>query len=131
MTSAPQAITSLGRLAGAVEQGVCVFRGVPYVQAPVGALRFAPPAPLAPWSGVRDASSHGPIPPQPPSRLRAVMGDFNDPQGEDCLTLTIATPAADGARRPPLQKVKRSKVKSQSSKNRLRGTRPYNTCNAT
>ena len=38
MTSAPQANTSLGRLAGAVEHGVCVFRGVPYAQAPVGAL---------------------------------------------------------------------------------------------
>jgi hypothetical protein len=47
MTSTPQANTSLGRLAGTVDQGVCVFRGVPYAQAPVGALRFAPPAPLA------------------------------------------------------------------------------------
>ena len=102
MTSAPQANTSLGRLAGAVEQGVCVFRGVPYAQDPVGALSFAPPTPLTPWSGVRDASHNGPIPPQPPSRLRAAMGDFDEPQGEDCLTLTIATPAADGARRPVL-----------------------------
>ena len=102
MTSAPEANTSLGRLAGAVEHGVCVFRGVPYAQAPVGALRFATPQPMAPWSGVRDASRNGPIPPQPASRLRAAMGDFDEPHGEDCLTLTIATPAADGARRPVL-----------------------------
>jgi carboxylesterase type B len=54
MTSAPEANTSLGRLAGAVEQGVCVFRGVPYAQAPVGALRFAPP----PTAGPRAEISH-------------------------------------------------------------------------
>ena len=65
MTAAPQANTSLGRLAGAVEHSVCVFRGVPYAKAPVGALRFAPPQAMAPWSGVRDASRNGPIPPQP------------------------------------------------------------------
>ena len=52
MSPSPQANTSLGRLAGAVEHGVCVFRGVPYAQAPVGALRFATPQPMAPWSGV-------------------------------------------------------------------------------
>ena len=30
------------------------------------------------------------------------MGDFEAEQGEDCLTLTIATPATDGKRRPVL-----------------------------
>jgi para-nitrobenzyl esterase len=100
MSARPTARTSHGTLVGAVEDGVCTFRGVPYAAPPTGARRFAPPAPPQPWTGERDAGRDGPIPPQPPSRLRAAMGDFERPQAEDCLTLTIATPAADRARRP-------------------------------
>src|SRR5690242_3201760 len=51
---------------------------------------------------MRDASRHGPIAPQPPSRLRAAMGDFDRPQDEDCLSLTICTPAPDAKSRPVL-----------------------------
>lgn len=102
MPTDPIARTSLGTLRGAVERDVQVFRGVPYAAPPVGPLRFAMPQPASPWTGERDATRDGPVPPQPPSRLRAAMGDFDAPQSEDCLTLTIATPAADGARRPVL-----------------------------
>lgn len=84
---------SLGDLVGA--SGVAVFRGVPYATA----NRFAPPKPAARWVGPRDALRHGPIAPQPPSRLRAAMGDFSRPQDEDCLTLTIATPGVDEGKR--------------------------------
>jgi para-nitrobenzyl esterase len=100
VNTSPTARTAQGTLRGSVEDGVCVFRGVPYAAPPVGALRFRPPQPVQPWTGERDATRHGPVPPQPPSRLRAAMGDFDRPQGEDCLTLTIATPAADAGRRP-------------------------------
>jgi para-nitrobenzyl esterase len=100
MTAAPLARTSLGVLRGSVESGACTFRGVPYAAPPVGARRFAMPEPPVAWTGERDATRDGPIPPQPPSRLRAAMGDFDLPQSEDCLTLTITTPAPDGARRP-------------------------------
>ncbi|MBK7474457.1 MAG: carboxylesterase family protein [Betaproteobacteria bacterium] len=98
----PLATTSCGILRGTTEVGVTVFRAVPYAAPPAGALRFQPPAPPAAWTGERDASAHGPIAPQPPSRLRMAMGDFSCPQSEDCLTLTIWTPAADAARRPVL-----------------------------
>lgn len=100
MTPSPIARTSRGALRGTHDGEVCVFRGVPYAEPPVGAHRFAPPEPVAAWTGERDACRDGPIAPQPPSRLRAAMGDFERPQSEDCLTLTIATPAPDGARRP-------------------------------
>ena len=98
----PLAATAQGTLRGASEAGVAVFRGVPYAAPPVGPLRFQPPAAPSAWTGERDAGKHGAIAPQPPSRLRAAMGDFACPQSEDCLTLTIWTPAADQARRPVL-----------------------------
>jgi para-nitrobenzyl esterase len=49
-----------GMLEGAVEAGLHVFRGVPYAQPPVGALRFHAPRPLRPWSGTRPAKVAGP-----------------------------------------------------------------------
>jgi para-nitrobenzyl esterase len=90
--------TALGDLGGLATDGVLTFRNVPYAAPPLGPRRFAPPAPVEPWQGMRDATTHGPVPPQPPSRLRIAMGDFDRPQSEDCLTLTIATPGTAGAR---------------------------------
>jgi para-nitrobenzyl esterase len=88
--------TALGALQGISADGVVRFRGVTYATA----ARFHRPEPVAAWAGVRDATAHGPIPPQPSSRLRTAMGDYARPQAEDCLTLTIATPAADAGARP-------------------------------
>lgn len=102
MKTAPLATIDCGTLRGTEEDGVAVFRAVPYAAPPVGALRFQPPAPPVPWHGERDATTHGPIPPQGPSRLRAAMGDYSFPQSDDCLALTIWTPATDDVRRPVL-----------------------------
>lgn len=93
---APVAHTRLGALRGAIENGVCAFRGVPYATA----ARFQPPEPIAPWSGQRACDRNGPIAPQLPSRLAQVMGDFARPQDEDCVSLTVWTPAVDEAKRP-------------------------------
>ncbi len=92
--------TTAGELRGASQNGVIVFRAVPYAAPPVGELRFCPPQPLPPWHGVRDAGKDGPIAPQGRSRLAHVMGDFERPQSEDCLTLNIWTPAIDVNKRP-------------------------------
>jgi para-nitrobenzyl esterase len=102
MTAADDLVvrTAAGELNGARENGIAVFRGVPYAAAPVGELRFAPPqAPLA-WRGLRDATKDGPIAPQGRSRLAHIMGEFERPQSEDCLTLNIWTPAPDARKRP-------------------------------
>ena len=74
----------------------------PTPRAPVGELRFQPPQPVPAWRGVRDATKDGPIAPQGRSRLAHVMGDFERPQSEDCLTLNVWTPAADAKKRPVL-----------------------------
>ena len=83
--------TSLGDLRGTSEGGVGVWRGVPYAEQPVGDRRFQAPAPLQPWTGVRDALEHGPLPPQGKS---FVGGGRDDPKVRDeaCLTLTVWSP---------------------------------------
>ncbi|MFJ9763934.1 carboxylesterase/lipase family protein [Streptomyces erythrochromogenes] len=100
----PEVQLSAGRLRGATEGGVAVFRAVPYAAPPVGDLRWRPPQPHPGWSGTRDATADGPSAPQ----MYAEGGDpvlgghGSPPFDDDCLTLNVWTPAADGARRPVL-----------------------------
>src|SRR2546423_2152295 len=85
-----------GKLRGETSDGLTVFRGVPFARA----HRFAPPEPVEPWTGIRDATRPGPICPQPPARDGAVMGPSPAglEQGEDCLNLTVVTPGTEGKR---------------------------------
>ncbi|MFE2309835.1 carboxylesterase family protein, partial [Streptomyces sp. NPDC059411] len=53
-----------GRLRGAIEDGLAVFRAVPYAAPPVGDLRWRPARPHPGWSGTRDATADGPSAPQ-------------------------------------------------------------------
>ena len=100
MNQPVQAVLQAGTLTGEREAGgICCYRAIPYAQPPVGSLRFAPPQPAA-WRGHLDATRAGPVAPQLPSRLRGAMGDFDAPQSEDCLHLTVWTPGADAGRRP-------------------------------
>ncbi|CAN5248847.1 hypothetical protein BH09ACT8_BH09ACT8_67140 [soil metagenome] len=73
-----------------------MWRGVPYAQQPVGERRFLAPAPLRPWTGVRDAVEHGPLPPQGRS---FVGGGRDDPKVRDeaCLTVTVWSPDPSGS----------------------------------
>lgn len=102
MATAEEATATIasGTLRGQRHGDTIVYRNIPYAAPPVGPLRFAPPAPPTAWSGVRDATVDGPVPPQNRSRLAHVMGDDHLPQGEDCLSLTLWAPAAAGAKRP-------------------------------
>ncbi|WP_426435860.1 carboxylesterase/lipase family protein [Bradyrhizobium genosp. P] len=94
--------TPFGRLRGVRSEGVTAFRRIPYAEAPVGRLRFEMPSSAPRWRGVRDAIAPGPIPPQNPSRLDAVMGTYDVEQSEDCLHLDIWTSHAEGHRAPVL-----------------------------
>lgn len=94
--------TGNGPVQGISRDKVMAFYGVPYAAAPVGELRFAAPQPAAHWDKPLNCTTPAPSPPQGPSRLDAVMGIAPFEQSEDCLTLSIWTPAADTKRRPVL-----------------------------
>ncbi|HEY2480577.1 MAG TPA: carboxylesterase family protein [Caulobacteraceae bacterium] len=99
----PEASIATGRLAGAVEDGVSVFRGVPFAAPPVGPLRWRPPQASAAWAGVREATRFGPACPQGhPHGIVDVVpyGGAPPPTSEDCLTLNVWAPAPATGRAP-------------------------------
>lgn len=71
-----------------------VFRGIPYAQPPVGALRFRPPSAPASWAGVRQSTEPGAACWQPILSESFVWsrGDFQ--RSEDCLYLNIWSAAS-------------------------------------
>ncbi len=90
---------------GLEDDGVHVFRGIPFARPPVGPLRFAAPEPPEPWTGEREATAFGAAPPQPVDGLSVMLGllPANLETSEDCLTLNVHVPAEaarDGRRRP-------------------------------
>jgi para-nitrobenzyl esterase len=102
-TKGPLVHLANGTLEGTMSGEIAVFKGIPFAQPPVGPLRWRPPQPNAPWSGIRDATK--------PSRpcmqslqgvdsfiepLAAAYGVTYSPQqldpSEDCLYLNVWTP---------------------------------------
>ncbi len=99
--SEPTADTVSGKVRGIRNDGLSVFRGIPYAAPPVGDRRWLPPRPPKPWFGVREAIRFGAHAPQlrsPLVRLEPNEGRMG--ASEDCLTLNVFTPRADAARRP-------------------------------
>src|SRR5262245_44919472 len=85
--------TKSGVLVGETVAGVSSFKGVPFAQPPVGALRWAAPRPVS-WSGEREAKTFALPCPQPvnadgrPNGAGVVGGSK-----EDCLYLNVWAPA--------------------------------------
>ncbi|MEV6159857.1 carboxylesterase family protein [Nonomuraea sp. NPDC052129] len=89
---------SSGAVRGRRLDGHLSFRGIPYAAAPIGDRRWRPPAPVEPWTGIRDAT----VPGNPAPQLAQSFADVTSVD-EDCLTLDITVPeAAQGAGRPVL-----------------------------
>ncbi|MFC8917402.1 carboxylesterase/lipase family protein [Streptomyces sp. NPDC057116] len=99
----PVCRTRQGAVRGTLSaDGTASFLGIPYAAPPFGALRFRPPAEPAAWSGIRDATAHGPTPPKAPYAppFDALIPEVMIP-GEDCLNLNVWTPSpGPGARLP-------------------------------
>lgn len=77
------------------DPSITVFKGIPYAESPVGSLRWRPPRPALPWSGVRKADHFGSICPQP----RPQPGQRMD---ENCLYINVWTGASSSSERRPV-----------------------------
>ncbi len=78
-----------GLLEGKVEDGLTIYRGIPFAAPPVGDLRWRAPQPPAKWQGVRQADKYAPYCMQShvgPTYSRSTAS-------EDCLYLNVWTPA--------------------------------------
>jgi para-nitrobenzyl esterase len=100
--SATTVKTTGGALRGYVDNGVHVFKGVPYAASTAGANRFMPPQKRPAWTDVRDATKWGQRPPQILGGEPAEMlpTDPREALGEDCLVMNIWTPNPSSGRRP-------------------------------
>ena len=97
----PEVRAAAGVLRGSREAGLAVFRGVPYAEPPVGALRFAAPRPVRGWAGARAAVSYGPPPPR--AGLFGMDGLAQEAAGDDWLSVNVWSPdPAPGAGLPVL-----------------------------
>jgi para-nitrobenzyl esterase len=92
--------TDAGLIAGeALPDGRRLFRGIPFARPPVGALRWKPPLPVKPWTGIREATRSGP-------GCMQIDYDWNHGnavnQSEDCLYLEVGSPNLKPARPLPV-----------------------------
>jgi para-nitrobenzyl esterase len=93
----PEARTTSGAVRGRQEDGIAVFRGIPFAQPPVGELRFAAPGAPEKWPGTRDAFEFGPPPPQ--SRTGRIA-PTHAATGDDWLTVNVWSPDPGAAKLP-------------------------------
>jgi para-nitrobenzyl esterase len=99
--SGPVVKTQYGELRGFYQDGLHVFKGIPYAVPPAGDLRWLPPQPVKPWKGIIEARDFGPIAPQSTRIINFTQENpIDEPQSESCLSLNIWTPALDRSKRP-------------------------------
>lgn len=88
-----------GQIEGVVdEEGIVVYRGIPYAAPPVGELRWKQPQPVQPWDGVKKCDRFGAASLQGGQTKgsfywKEFYQDGNPEMSEDCLYLNVWTPA--------------------------------------
>lgn len=100
----PEAVvakTIYGRVRGVKENGVIVFKGIPYAGSPAGANRFKQAPKLQSWTGIREALVYGAQSIQPPDP--AWPKEWKPAvSSEDCLFLNVWTPGINDSRNRPV-----------------------------
>ena len=86
-----------GLVVGA-DDGIHLYRGIPFAAPPVGDLRWRPPQPAKAWMGVRECYDFGAAAPQKSSPMLATFPGMalGVPTAEDCLFLNVWSPAKRG-----------------------------------
>jgi len=99
-THATERTTTYGQISGLTENGVDIYKGIPYAAPPVGKMRWHPPQPPPAWKGVRTCDQFGAEAPQAPYAQDSLFYRPPAPNSEDCLYLNVWTDATPGKNRP-------------------------------
>lgn len=89
-----------GSISGTTEDGVRVYKGVPYAAPPVGNLRWRPPQPVTRWTRVSDGDEPAPACPHLPRADGSPFPEALERKSEDCLYLNVWTSAQPGDAHP-------------------------------
>ncbi len=87
-------VVEQGILKGYMDDGLVIFKGIPFAKPPVGDLRWAEPKPAESWNGTRSATEYEPACWQ--------GGEPSTGKSEDCLYLNIWSPATSPNEKLPV-----------------------------
>lgn len=94
-TKTPAVQTDAGSVSGIVQNGINIFKGIPFAAPPVGERRWKAPQPVQPWTGVRNCDTFSASPMQgSPAPFSMWSQEFlirKEPISEDCLYLNVWT----------------------------------------
>ncbi len=74
-----------GMIQGYRENGITIYKGIPFASPPVGELRWKAPMPPTNWPGIKETTKFAPAPFQ--------GGNPSTGKSEDCLYLNVWTPS--------------------------------------
>jgi para-nitrobenzyl esterase len=83
-----------GMVQGILENGLTVYKGIPFAAPPMGDLRWRAPQPVKNWDGIKQTTSYAPAPFQ--------GGNPTSGKSEDCLYLNIWTSAKSANEKIPV-----------------------------
>lgn len=81
-----------GPVRGVAQDGLNIFKGIPYAAPPTGWRRWRPPAEIRRWRETRDATQFGAACHQPVARGESIYAGEAPTMSEDCLFLNIWAP---------------------------------------
>jgi para-nitrobenzyl esterase len=100
LAQAPASVKVEGGLVhGIIEDGLTVYRGIPFAAPPIGDLRWRAPQPVPQWEGVKETIKFA------PACIQGMMmgpGGSDPAPSEDCLYLNIWSPAKSPRDRVPV-----------------------------